>query len=679
MEGHESGEMLTEEQIRSDYQKWDDIGKHIFECLLQEHIPIDLIACTPKRFHDRLYRMDNVLDIVNYQMGIILTKARYFDENGVFKMKWITGQDEDDMNTEKFKSMCTWILYPLRIQFTGNLLDSKMLAFTYIMRVHYADQSGNTADSEAIIQTRLNGEILHKWPLPEKEEEEFKHRFAYPKQIVSRINRCLVNNFFADLWIGPSCAAWYFTDKSFAYYLGKTQLPGEWGATKHQELIALADGPNGDAALVLLAYAFFSVLKPFFPSYPVLKRDSDYLYVKKNLPKQIAINVWSNNIRSAEKLAHICCGYFLDFTSDKTLKSSIIDGLSIQKTPSKLSSLGINEFETKMIQPACPLWINRKPNSELIREGKILDLQLKEDEDVGSGLDRSLSVNLVNFLIDEICKKIKGLSKEKGAKNVWMGEGYLEKNDKNSSRRGSHPFSLESIYKRRLVRLSRYSRVLSSQYIVIGQLDVSSEEREEKAEIEPDLGVDVVRKIAYLSAAFCVFASVAIKSQDQYIEICNKAETAIITAFKTQMQKPTVDIKDVLEDYILHCLKAGRCSRIRGVDSEKDNIHIWYDPREKIFLFPNEKYFENLKSTCPTLDISKSQFEEMLNQAKILSTAQRQNQVRKTFDVVVRKGPGPQRRMSVLKIYAERLSEHFLKKAHDFLEQMEKDATSYRS
>ena len=238
---------------------------------------------------------------------------------------------------------------------------------------------------------------------------------------------------------------------------------------------------------------------------------------------------------------------------------------------------------------------------------------------------------------------------------------------------------MESIYKRRLVRLSRYSRVLSSQYIVIGQLDVSSEEREEKAEIEPDLGVDVVRKIAYLSAAFCVFASVAIKSQDQYIEICNKAETAIITAFKTQMQKPTVDIKGVLEDYIFNCLKSGCCARIRGVDSEKDIIHIWYDPREKIFLFPTEKYFKNIKSTCPTLDISKSQFEEMLNQAKILSTAQRQNQVRKTFDVVVRKGPGPQRRMSVLKIYAERLSEHFLKKAHDFLEQMEKDATSYRS
>lgn len=109
-----------------------------------------------------------------------------------------------------------------------------------------------------------------------------------------------------------------------------------------------------------------------------------------------------------------------------------------------------------------------------------MDLQLKEDEDVGSGLDRSLSINLANFLFDEICKKIKELSKENGAKNVWMGEGYLEIIDKNSGKRGSHPFSLESIYKRRLVRLSRYSRVLSSQYIVIGQLNVSTEEREER-------------------------------------------------------------------------------------------------------------------------------------------------------------------------------------------------------
>ena len=201
------------------------------------------------------------------------------------------------MNGGIFQSLCGWILYPLRIQFTGNLLDSKMLAVTYIMRLHYEDKSENAADSEAIIKTRLNGEILNKEYLFERGESKVKNRFAYPKQIVSRINRCLVNNFFADLWIGPSCAAWYFTDKSIAYYLGKTRLSEEWRATKRQELIALADGPNGDAALVLLAYAFFSVLKPFFPSYPVLRRDSDYLYVKKNLSKQIAINVRSNNIQ----------------------------------------------------------------------------------------------------------------------------------------------------------------------------------------------------------------------------------------------------------------------------------------------------------------------------------------------------------------------------------------------
>lgn len=136
-------------------------------------------------------------------------------------------------------------------------------------------------------------------------------------------------------------------------------------------------------------------------------------------------------------------------------------------------------------------------------------------------------------------------------------------------------------------------------------------------------------------------------------------------------------IKDVLEAYILKNLRSGHCVRIRGEYSERKDIHLWYDPKKEVFLLTENEFFNDLQCTCPALNISKNDVLALLIQSKVFCTKPCANQIRGTFDVVVRKGTHS--KLSVRKINVEALSKRFLQDAREWLERMANDKNPYRS
>lgn len=253
--------------------------------------------------------------------------------------------------------------------------------YWYLMKVEQREvQKGEKCVQKcytAKIATAESGILLKKIGagsrIDREENSSFKYKFAFPKRLMSKINKCFVNNFLPQYWARPPCAAWRRTDEGRAFYLGIGAPLKE--NPKLDQLLNLMNGPNGDAASILLAYSCFSMLKPFFSSYHTLHKDDSYFEVKNRLPEQIAINIQSDHLTDAERLADICCGYFRRFEASKESKTKampITDGIAIQKSLSELKKLGVNEFERKVIQPACVLWVNREPTIELIESGNYI-------------------------------------------------------------------------------------------------------------------------------------------------------------------------------------------------------------------------------------------------------------------------------------------------------------------
>lgn len=508
-----------------DYERWENVAQDIIFCLYKEGIPINIMEYIPKKLRKIIDKSDfNPSDIQNIQDGIILYQIRYQYKEDVWRTKteWYTWQTREGFQKKTvILGECQWVFRPLNI-FCRNgegTLISNMLTYSYRMDVKKSDRnSRKSVRYSAYIQTDLNGKVLKKKYLAGDKEEDIPIRFVFPKKVVSQINRCLTNSFWSEFCSGPCCATWYCTEKGIAHYLGHIQSSAENQKFSYHDLTKLIDGPNGDAALILLAYTCFSVLKPFFPSYPTLRQNSKYLDAKKNIPKQVAINIWSNGENDAEKLVDVCCGCFQKFISSKKNTVVISEGIKIQKTSRELSQLGINEFESKVIQPASVLWIDRRPHIELIQTGKILDICLSPqtgENDITKSLDHSMSEALVNILTDTIHDATKKLAANPNHSGWPIGDEWLNRIDITNRKSKIMQYSLDSVYKKRLAILSKYSRHLRSKYIAVGgsvcPISVSAESQ---TEIEVDLAESNVRKAAYLSAAFHIFAQVAIPERD---------------------------------------------------------------------------------------------------------------------------------------------------------------------
>lgn len=291
-----------------------------------------------------------------------------------------------------------------------------------------------------------------------------------------------------------------------------------------KECVELINGPNGEAASILLAYTCFSVLKPFFPQYHALNKDTTYIDGKKYIPKQIALNIQCDNGEYTKEFVDICCGYF------SRCKAPIIAGISIKQTSKNGTKLNIDKYEKDLLQPACALWVNYKPDKELTRSGRILDLHLYLQNENDYRVSHSISETLVNILTYGIYNWTVEMANGLKSKGYWM------KLKESHRRRGDVSYSLEPEYKRRLSLLSHHSRSLRSKYISVAQ-DVSSvpESAEEESKIGPDVDKVIVEKIAYLSASFQVFAEMVAQSGRESDELCVRVERNIVTAFKNSL------------------------------------------------------------------------------------------------------------------------------------------------
>ena len=706
-----------------------------------EHLKIkQLWECIGTELLQRLYRESFPLYAIS-ESGINICQVRYKNKRGEVKTAWL-----ENKLKKKYKmiSQCHWTFLPLLIEPRKHSILPEDQRYWFLMRVEQKEVQEDTERvvkccTVAKIATAKNGILLKSKDanIDQEDNVTFKYKFAFPRQFVSKINRCLANNFFPECWAGPPCAAWHRTDEGRAFYLGTGEPPKN---PMLDHLLSLLKGPNGDAASILLAYSCFSILKSFFPSYHVLRKDTPYLEVKKYLPKQIAINIQSDHLTYAERLVDICCGYFHKFEKAKEPGKTympITDGIVIQKFPSELKKLGINEFESKVIQPACVLWVNREPARELIEDVKILNIQILEP--VADNIGAVLSEDLVYALAHEFHKhttfvfgkrfdsdwkesipKIeKFLIELTECARLQFGEFSAEHRDvseelnnfRHDKSEPKDPLSFTKYVKFRIK--SEIDRTLEELQPVRDSDIVDFKEYREQIEkaytgcvreirkihkekmrmlysLDSDyskavkclmknqsvslVGQENVKKIAYLSTSFRVFAQSVLQSKADCDMLCTIVDSSLISAFKNQLGVRSPG--DIIEEYILIAMSTGRCARIRGENSDSSSILVWYNPRTNEYLLPANDYFDNMKKVVPMLDVNRMDFEVMLSDADILRTVQRKKQQRRTFEVVLQKGKG---KRSVLKIYAGALSTRFSENAREYLDQMRNDKSPFRS
>lgn len=661
--------------------------------------------------------------------GINICQVRYINKHKKIRTKWL--ENKPLKRKEHIISRCQWTFLPLSISPRKRSILSDDQYYQYLMKVRQEEGTSVKSYTAKIVTLKSGARLPERNVVIDEEKgAPLKYKFAFPNRTVSQINKCLANNFFPQLWVGPSCAAWHRTDEGRAFYLGTKRISE---SPNIRQLLNLTEGANGRAASILMAYSCFSMLKAFYPSYHTLRRNSSYFEVKKHLPKQIVLNVQSDQPIWAKKLIDACCGCFQRLKSDKM---PIIDGIEVQRIPSELTRIGVDEYESKTIRPACILWVNREPVKELVQSGKLLNVQVISG--VNNELGTFLSECLMNIFANQIHRWTNDafrkrydtdwkesvplienfLSKLQESAILKFGE-YSEESEivleelnkfrQNKSEPEDPTMRLGSS-KRRIIRkidnimksladrdskvtmkleglkkeiLMEYEKCLRTIRKIhrknmseFYSLDSDYHETLERLIANPSvhmMGQEVVKKIAYLQTSFQIFARTAIPSEYQQ-QLCDKVEVSLVTAFRNQMdiQKPG----DILAKYISSLLETGQCARVRGEGSENDNTCIWYDPRNEVFLISSKTYFNKLKNVFSMADISKGDFETELVQANILCTVQRKAQVRRTFEVVVQKGGN---KLSVLKINADPLSDQFSESACKRLEQLRNDKTPYRS
>lgn len=355
---------------------WEDTSEELLHWLLQDGVPI----CTI--FED-------------LPPGIHLCQIRYKSNKGKLKTRWLEDKRPKSASQDVFFGV--WTLRPEGIKLRKQSICPSDFSFCFHMdKMLTYDKESDFFQYVAKIETSLDGRLLRRTIVEEEGDNTFPVRFAFPKRIVSKINHVLMENFLYKLWRGPRYAAWHRVPDGISVYMGMINYRGQ---EYHDKLSALLRSDIGDVALVLLAYTCFSILKPFFPQYHELDATTPYIKAKRYLPEHLAINVRSDPPELAARLADLCCRWF---QANKHDRIPIIDGVVIQKTPQKPTALGINEYEAKVLQPACVLWVNRIPAKELTESGRIIDLQLPAGA-VGIDVEPFVA-DMVASLTQKICE-----------------------------------------------------------------------------------------------------------------------------------------------------------------------------------------------------------------------------------------------------------------------------------
>lgn len=723
---------LEDSEQEEAVQNWKEIYQDAFLCLLEANLPFSQYLYIPNRFNKKLNRANMQLSDLIYQPGIILTQIRYIDhiDNDSVKVTWVTNKEWKIKPKKRSLILeCQWTLRPLSISTRTHSSDPKKLHYHYKMIVTVYDKRTGILGGYAVwITTGWDGRLLSQKIYMGDKTGPFPHKIVFPKQIVSRINRCLYSNFCPKLWAGPLCATWHRSDEGVAQYMGSD---GDARKDLTEPLEKLINSSYGSAASILLSYACFSMLKSCFPSFHILHNDSPYPEAKKYIPRQIALNKQSEELEWAERLVSMFCGHFQELESSGM---TIIDGLLVQKFPAQLKKLSVNEFESKILQPASVLWVNRVPDKTLVESGEILCVQVAAQPE--DAVDEQYSAFVVNALADFIFDKTSKARKKYFLENwnksiphikcfmsnvrqitnrqqyyfhadldILNMENHLSKirpiepkfylvslkdailADINEVQNAKHRLpdeylQLETL-KRKIVdcynRCSKEIRKVQKKhknaYFSL-QIDYDKALTDLKLKLPKGmLASQIVEKAAYLLTSFQLFAQAAIPSEIQRKYLCDRVEASLLSAYQSQLgiRQP----KEILEEYILGLIRAGRCARIRGENSDSSSILAWYVPEPETFLLPSKSYFDNLRKSVLMVDINKRDFERRLADAGMICTEERGKQMRRTFEVRVEKGKDERR--SVLRIIAGTLSAQFFESTREYLDQIRGDKSPYRS
>lgn len=668
------------------------------------------------------------------KQGIILERVWYLDKNGrEIKTRWNVEKNLGWKKQKREIYRCKWTFLPLAICPKRASILYRDMRYVYRMNVVVLPNQENRlmelTEYTAYIETDWTGLVSKKRILRGKEElPDLPKKISFPKQVIAKINKSLAENYLKQLWFGPAYPVWHITKEGIATYMGDTDTPANGPSISILERLL----STNQSAAVLIVYLCFAVLKPFFPAYHTLDKQSPYLEAKKYLPKQFAVNISG---KEAESLVACCCGYFQDMKSDKT---QIVDGVDIQKNRRELTRLSVNEFEAKVLQNASVLWVNRVPAQELLLGGQIIDLSASVIPDDILARTKGLSLGIVKVLaqtleayavnsykdfslknwedahpvldslpadIYGICNKYKCFlptvdveqdEVKKPSERFSSPEAYIkyirqnifydieELEYRDRGREIATDLKIE-IQKLTSDRLRKIRRLCKENKRLTLSLDSKYQNRLKKLKDMglPSLGDNAMEKIAYLSTSFRVlvqaiaevsYPPLSNEDEETLKRLPEQVDNAIISAFDCQLRE--TQSNSILESYVLMQIKEKRCARIRGIDSDKSSIKIWYDPRQDILLLPSKSYFDDLKASFQITDMGKNDFELELVQAGILCSSLRKNQNRRTYEVRVGKGEG---RISVLKIKMDHFSPQFSKESCGFLAKMKNERTPYRS
>lgn len=667
-------------------------------------------------------------DTLGSQWGINLCQVRCRGKYGQGKLhtKWLNLQSLK--KKQRPVNQCIWTLYPMQIKPRKQSVDFKDCMYCFFLDVQKWDfQTNIRSCCRTEIEASWDGTLLRQKVCRGEKDKQFPAKFAFPKRLITKINRCLYNNFFLELWNGPQYAIWHRTDEGMPAYL-KTH--GSTEKISEEQLVSFLKSPFGDVGVVLLAYTCFAVLKSFFPQYRSLNANTPYMKAKKYIPEQLAVNIRSDRSEVAENLVKSFCDCF---QTEGQTRVPVIDGVAVQRIPKKQTFLGINEFEATVLQPACALWVNRIPAKELIESGQILDLYLTAETEapqicaMGLGVVTALADNIHNISL----ASFKSLRQHNWNSVVPMIEqlqnDFLEAADKYNfvfdeaeyalqkptiAKEDSIPldpekyvttlfhwvnadvgYDLYDVTSENVGRLLKLQEELKSIYLKCRReiRKCTARNRVEKFSLHPlyedemkhfssdkifqKMPIHVQQKAAYLSAALDFWTRMNL-SPDCYSWIIGKLEKSLASSFSQNLKSTWAS--EVLEKYIANVIQRGRCARIVGEGSDQPNICLWYDPREELFLLPSKTYYAALQPMLAGRAVTKEIFERRLVDERTIHIARRKNQDRRTFEIKVVQGAA---RRSVLKVNLQNFSEKFFadQKIQQQLQLMSSDGTSYRT
>lgn len=405
---------------------WQKFGNELLTRLVDAGLPI----CEYRRLPSR--NLPNYLyleEIDNMKGGITFEQIRY-KRKKVTRTEWL-----QKPFTFKKKTIILFHrilnIFPVHVRAKGKKSygQPKDFVYAYFILIDEKNIKHEWSPRLYFIEALWNGMLIRKKQFDWESEGSFPNGFALPRSIIASINRCLSCNYLPELWIGKRYAGWIHTDENASVYMGVYP----YGNKNSQEILPLiTELCKYPAGAVLLAYTCFSILKPFFLTYHQLDKKSSYLKVKKHINEIISINIRGYKPEYAENLARACCSFFDSRFIDKI--AAIIDGIDIQPLNSKslpLAKLTVDRFESKILQPACVLWLNREPAAELLQSGRIIDVYTeplgkhKEYEMVSEYIVEKLSWAIQKKSEQGMCDSFNEISKE-----TTLVESFLEEIEK---------------------------------------------------------------------------------------------------------------------------------------------------------------------------------------------------------------------------------------------------------